>query len=425
MQAPSTSVGGRIASRAPAGSWVGAAAALFTVGWGANQFSSLLLAYRQHAHISATTANALFGVYAVGLIPALLIGGRLSDRHGRRIVVPVVGLSALATVTLMLGGTVGVGALYPGRFLAGVVSGLAFAPGTAWVKELSSPPWGDVGDPHVGARRAAVALSAGFGAGPLVAGVLAQWAPAPTVVPYIAHLVVVVVAAPWVWRAPETVGAGGLAAPPARLEGPGRGGLFGDRRPAPLRSRRPDPRFVRMAAPMAPWVFAAASVAFAVLPAQVTRRTGHYEVLFAAVVAGLTLLVGVAVQPYARRLDIRSEARGMQAGLGSVTAGMAMGAAAAATAQPWLVLVAAVLLGAGYGTCLVSGLLEVQRVARPDALAGLTAVFYALTYIGFAAPVVISSLAGAADTTVVLLCATGLCALTLVAVSAGRRRLGA
>ena len=39
---------------------------------------------------------------------------------------------------------------------------------------------------------------------------------------------------------------------------------------------------------------------------------------------------------------------------------------------------------------LVSGLQEVQRIARPDDLAGLTAVFYSLTYIGFFVPMVLA-----------------------------------
>jgi hypothetical protein len=50
------------------------------------------------------------------------------------------------------------------------------------------------------------------------------------------------------------------------------------------------------------------------------------------------------------------------------------------------------LLGAGYGFVLVSGLLEVQRLVGPAELAGLTAVFYALTYLGFAAPLVLAEL---------------------------------
>ncbi len=61
--------------------WARPAAAVFVVGWGANMFASLLHAY---THLSGTQANGLFGAYAPGLIPALLIAARVSDRVGRR-----------------------------------------------------------------------------------------------------------------------------------------------------------------------------------------------------------------------------------------------------------------------------------------------------------------------------------------------------
>ncbi|MGB3170813.1 MAG: MFS transporter, partial [Rhodococcus sp. (in: high G+C Gram-positive bacteria)] len=44
------------------------------------------------------------------------------------------------------------------------------------------------------------------------------------------------------------------------------------------------------------------------------------------------------------------------------------------------------------GMALVSGLQEVQRIAGPDDLAGLTAVFYSLTYLGFAVPAILSAI---------------------------------
>ena len=64
----------------------------------------------------------------------------------------------------------------------------------------------------------------------------------------------------------------------------------------------------------------------------------------------------------------------------------------AAVRQPVLVLAAAVVLGCGYGFCLVFGLAEVQRLARPAELAGMTAVFQAVTYVGFGAPYLLSVL---------------------------------
>ena len=71
--------------------WVRAGAALFGAAWGSNQFTPMLLVYRQQLGLSTGTLEALFGVYALGLIPGLLIAGPLSDARGRR---PVIVASA-------------------------------------------------------------------------------------------------------------------------------------------------------------------------------------------------------------------------------------------------------------------------------------------------------------------------------------------
>ncbi len=145
-----------------AGQWRWPALTMFTVGYGANQFVPLLALYRSTLALTDTQATAVFGVYALGLIPGLLVGGRASDRFGRRrLMIVFAALSLLATAVLA-GGQWGVGWLYAGRLLTGVVSGTVFTIGTAWVKELS-----DGSDPGLGARRAGVALTAGFGVGPL------------------------------------------------------------------------------------------------------------------------------------------------------------------------------------------------------------------------------------------------------------------
>src|SRR5690606_17832235 len=142
--------------------------------------------------------TALFGVYALGLIPALLVVAPISDRIGRRAVIrPVLLLSVVATLVLLLGGDTPV-LLLLGRLAAGGASGAAFAPGTAWGKELSAH-----GRAGTGAGRATLALSAGFGSGPLVAGAAAQWLPWPTVLPYVPHLVLMALVLAVAWNAPE------------------------------------------------------------------------------------------------------------------------------------------------------------------------------------------------------------------------------
>lgn len=388
--------------------WARVAGVMFGVGWGANQFSSLLLAYRLHSGVSESTADALFGVYALGLIPALLLIGPVSDLRGRRGIVRGAGaLSVLASVALIVGEHSLV-MLYLGRFLAGLCSGAAFAAGTAWIKELSVAPADAAAGEQAGARRAAIALSAGFGFGPLVAGLLAQWAPHPLLTAYVPHLAVMVAALLLLPGAPETVRptAGGVSF--ARLlRVPSVGHV----------------RFRRIVAPSAPWVFAAPSIAFAVLPSLISRETGGFQIGFAALVAGLTLTLGVLIQPMARRLDRIGDVRGTAVGLLAVCAGTLLGALAVYE-QSWpVVTVAAALLGCGYGLCLVSGLLEVQRLASAEDLASLTAIFYALTYVGFAAPIVLAELERVTSATRLLVLTAVALLLTLASVLRASSRL--
>jgi hypothetical protein len=112
--------------------------------------------------------------------------------------------------------------------------------------------------------------------------------------------------------------------------------------------------------------------------------------VFGGVAAAVTLGAGVLIQPLAHRLDRRRPVTGQLLGLAATAAGAVVAAGAAASGSPALALLAAVSLGGGYGLGIVSGLLETQRLAEPQQLAGLTAVYYALTYAGFGLPLVLA-----------------------------------
>jgi MFS family permease len=374
--------------------WWRAGLAVAAVGWGAQQFAPLLLLYQARLHLSATVTQATFGLYIFGLIPGLLLGGPFSDRYGRRrVMAPTLVVSAVATVLLMFGGT-GVGWLFAGRLLAGMASGAAFSSGAAWIKELSAAGSPD-GASH-GPRRITIAMSAGFGLGPLVAGVLAQWAPAPTVLPYLPHLGLAAVAFPAALRAPETrvpVGEGLLR----RLRIP-------DAR---------DRRFRRVVMPLAPWVFGSVAVAMAYLPWVVKDRLAGYAVAFSAAVTLLTAFAGILVQPLARRVDVPGRPRLLATSMAIVVAGTLIAALAAAVVQPVFVVMAALVLGAGYGCCQVCGLIEVQRLARPDRLAGLTAAYQAVSYLGLVVSLPLAAATRAVPAGVLLLAVAALAALTL------------
>ena len=358
--------------------WLPAAAATFAIAWGGNEFTPLLQMYRQSDGFSAVTVDTLLFAYVLGIVPALLVGGPLSDRLGRRpLMLPAPLLAAAGSLVLALGdGSVQV--LMAGRVLGGIALGIAMAVGGSWIEELSSPPWGDGGG--AGVRRAAMSLTGGFGVGAAVAGVLAQWGPMPTALPYALDVVLSLATGIALLRAPES-----------------RAARVGDRPllvdlKIPAAAHR---RFLFVVVPLAPWVFGAAASAYAVMPALMADHAGGAPIAFSALLCTVALSCGFAVQSVGRRSGSPTGARAVIVALSLLVVGMVVSAWAAASLTLWLSVVAAAVLGCGYGRALVSGLGEVQRIAAPEDLAGLTAVFYGLSYLGFAVPAVLAMLSRA------------------------------
>ena len=370
-------------SRRSPHAWLRIAFAMFAVGWGANQFSPMLIVYRHELRLTAGEVAGLFLVYALTLIPGLLIGGPASDRFGRRPVVwPFVALSPLATLLLVLEPR-SLAMIAVGRALAGLCSGVVFGAATAWVQDVS-PDEGPSNGPSNGlsVRRSALALTGGFGLGPVVAAVLAQWAGDPLVVPYLPHLVIGTAAAAVLAGTPE-----GSAERPGRPQPAGRRWP-----PAAVRTRR----FWLAVAPSSPLVFGSVALAIVVLPEEVTSaRT--LSAGFAGLMTALSFAAGVAVQPFARRLP--DMLAGAVAGLVCAAAGTAVGIAAVASADRVLAGVAALLLGLAYGLCLVSGLRQAEHMAGPDERGAVIACYYALAYLGFATPYLADGLGALAGKT--------------------------
>lgn len=356
--------------------WRGVAATMFAIAWGGNEFTPLLVMYKNDG-LAATTVDLLLFYYVLGIVPALLIGGPLSDRYGRRALLRPAPLIAAAGSLLLAFGSASVPLMSMGRVLCGVALGLAMAVGGSWLKELAQPPHAPELPAGTGARRSAMSLTAGFAIGACCAGVLAQWAPWPNTLAYLVNVALCLVAAVWVRRAPETV--------PRRRDP---GSLRDDLR-IPAAGHR---RFRAVALPAALWLFTSAAAAYAVLPALMAPRVGSAPIAFSAMICVVTLGCGFAVQSLARRIDRPGTARAAAVALIAVTLGMALAAAASGLLTLWATVAAAVVLGAGYGIGLVAGLQEIERIARPDDLAGLTAVFYSASYLGFGAPALLSFL---------------------------------
>jgi hypothetical protein len=350
--------------------WTVAAAAMFCCGWGGNQFTPLLAMYRSRDGFSEVVVDALLGAYVLGLAPALLVGGGLSDRHGRKPLMTAALISAVAgSLALSTGSLVGLAA---GRLLSGAGIGLAMAVGTTWVVELCA---GGSVAPATGARRASLSLTAGLGVGPLVAGVLAQWGPLPTALPYWVHVIISLPVLSLVVReGRETAGETGTRSSPRRL---------------PVAVGHP--RFSRLILPMAPWIFGAAGIAYATVPEAVDSHVGHFQLLFATILTVTAMTAGFVAQPLAHRLDHARIPRAAGLAMAAMTLGMALAALTVQLGSAWVGgVLTAMVLGAALGMAMVAGLLEIQRLSDPAEMARTTGIFYALAYIGFLGPEVIA-----------------------------------
>jgi hypothetical protein len=182
----------------------------------------------------------------------------------------------------------------------------------------------------------------------------------------------------------------------------------------PVRSAR----FLTVVAPMAPWVFAAPAIAFALLPSVVGASHATDGIALTAAITALCALSGVSIQPLARRLD-RGAGRNHAAivGLLVLALGLVLGAVTAQGRATWLLVPSSIVLGSAYGLCMVAGLVEVQRLAAGRALALLTGIYYALTYLGFAAPYLLALAASLAGYAVLLTITAGLALATALMVS--------
>ena len=156
--------------------------------------------YRETFGFSGVTLTLIYAVYVLGNLAALLFFGRLADQIGRRKTSLIAVAFGIAS-TIVFGLAASTPWLFAARALSGFSTGLAAAAATAWIAELYTGA-------HSGAaaRIAAAANFFGCAAGPLLGGVLAQWADWPLRLPYLIYLILLSVIAVAIRFVPETLG---------------------------------------------------------------------------------------------------------------------------------------------------------------------------------------------------------------------------
>jgi MFS family permease len=319
--------------------------------------------YRQRFGFSELMITVIFATYAAGVIASLVLFGRLSDQVGRRrVLLSGLVLSALSAGCFLIAN--GLPLLLAGRGLSGLSAGIFTGTATATLVDLAPPN---------GRGRATLAATianmAALGIGPLLAGVLSQWAGSPLRLTFWVDLALLVPAAIGIWAMPEPV---------ARRDHPR------------LRPQTPTvPKEMRSTFTQAALAgfagFAVLGLSAAVTPAFLGQELGMTStaliglVVFTAFAASTAGQVALEFVP--ERVAIPAGARALILGMGFLALGLASSSLA-------LLVLGGVVAGFGQGLSFRAGLAAVNERSPAAERGAVASSFFIVMYLAISLPVI-------------------------------------
>lgn len=326
--------------------------------------SPMYVLYQQRWHFSATMLTVVFGIYAVAVLVSLLVFGSLSDTLGRRRVLLVSLVGEVASMAVFIGAR-DAGWLLAARALQGIAVGLATGATSAALIELTPPS-----APTRGTLLNSAGPTLGIAAGAVGAGLLVQYAPAPTELTYALLLVGFVLAFLGVLAMPETAPGRqpGLRIRPSRIAVPAAAGR----------------RFVLLS-PALVAVWAVCGLYLSLGPSLAIQILHTDSLLAGGLTVGLFAGVATAGQLALGKLPpLRTAAIGLTtllAGLGLVHLSLTSGRAV-------VFFAGTAALGFGWGTAFLGSFRALAALADPARRSELLAAVYVVAYLSMTVPAV-------------------------------------
>ena len=304
----------------------------------------------------------VFGIYAVAVLGALLVAGRLSDYLGRRPVL-IVATAVQAATMFLFAFADGLSTLVAARVIQGLSTGAAIGAVGAGMLDI---------DKARGAVANSVAPASGSALGGVLAGFMVHYLPAPT------HLVYLVLAAIFVAQV------AGVVLMPESM--PPRAGAIASLRPQfslPTATRQP----ILVAAPVLIAVWALAGFYGSLGPSLVHSSFG----LDSSLLGGIALFVlagsaGISVL-LMQRLDQRTL---MIYGATVLFAGVAIAVNSLSYQSATIFFLGTALAGSGFGTGFQGAIRTVVPLAAPQERAGVLSVIFVISYLAMGVPAVIA-----------------------------------
>ncbi|MCG7599699.1 MFS transporter [Halomonas sp. McH1-25] len=343
--------------------FLGAAFAFLVTMLGTTLPTPLYPLYRQQFGFSELIITVIFAAYAVGVIAALLLTGRWSDQLGRRPML-FAGLVAAALSDVIFLTGEGLAALLAGRVMSGVSAGIFTGTATVAVIELAPE-----GRKSLATLVATAANMGGLGLGPVVAGLLGEYAPWPLHLAYAVHIGLLALAMIAVGWSRETVNR------------PAHPRLSLQRLSVPA-----EVRGVFLPAAIAAFAgFAVFGFFTATAPAFMSQVLGYDNRLLIGVVVGVVFFASTIGQSVQDRV---AGAWRLPLGCAVVILGVALVGGGIGIASLPLFVCGAIIVGLGQGIAFRAGLGLVTSASPGDQRATVTSTFFVVAYVAISIPVV-------------------------------------
>jgi MFS family permease len=329
--------------------------------------SPLYVVHQQRWGFSDGTLTAVFAVYAVALLAALVTIGGISDFVGRRPVLVV----ALALEAVSMGAFLfadGVPVLVLARVLQGLATGALTGVASATLVDLQPP------GSQLGAVVNSACSTAGLAVGAIGSGLLVQHAPAPTTLVYVVLPAVFVGLAVALLALPETVA--------------GRPGAWRSLRPqlaVPPQARR---AFVEVL-PILVATWSTGGLYLSLGPSIAVRVLGLTSHVAGALV--VTVLTGAGAVTAVLVRD--GQPRGvMLAGSAALAAGATVTVVGVEAGSPLVFFLGTAVAGVGFGAGFLGAFRTLAELAEPGQRAELLASVFVVNYLSFSVPAVVAGL---------------------------------
>ncbi|AZG07905.1 MFS transporter [Pigmentiphaga sp. H8] len=354
--------------------------------------------YQAQLHLPSFTTTAIFFAYVVGVLSALLVGGRLADRVAdrRRLLLPALAMVATGAILLALAHNLGM--MLAGRLLAGLGTGTLTGAANAALLDLEPPQ-------HK--QRAALfgtaAFTLGSILGPILSGVALQAGFYPTVLPFLIIILIVLAVGQGLWRLPLRRAATPAPAPhsPQAVHASARA----------LPARRVTQLMLLCCITLS-IVWGVGSSLMAMGPSLGEKLLGIHDYALSGYASSLLAACAGTAQFLSQRTSSTSAFR-----YGNVVfaSGLACAIASLLATQAWLMGVAVLITGLGFGAAFIGAAGIVNQIAPPQRRGLMVSLFYIAGYIGNAWPMLLGFItdhAGPMTAAMTLL-------LTAIAASAG------